>query len=70
MSNPQSVPAMMRLGSPTESRDTFETVGHHLFVLYVIGRRVDHPRDQNHLVGERMAFEAPVLVRVPGIRHG
>ena len=69
VSNPQSVPAMILRGSPTSARNPLDVVGDHLLVLDVVGGGVDHSGDENHLIGQRVAFEAPVLVRVSRIGH-
>ncbi len=60
VSKPQSVPAMTRRGSPTAAATRVEPVGDDLGVLDVVARRVDHPGDEHHAVGQRPALEAAV----------
>ena len=69
VSNPQSVPAMIRRGSPTAVGDPFDAIGHDFWVLHVVARGVDDAGDECHVVGERFAGEARVLVGVAGVGH-
>ena len=69
VSKPQSVPAMMRRGSPTERAIGNEPVGDDLGVLDEVVRGVDDPGHEDHPVRQRMALEAVVLVGVASVRH-
>ncbi len=63
VSKPQSVPARIRVGSPSARRQ-LEPVGDRQRVLDVVGREFDDPDDQLHGLGQAPALEAVVLVGV------
>src|SRR2546423_10332795 len=52
-----------RAGNPLDA------VRHHLWMVDVIGSRVDHSRNDDHICRETLSLKASVLVLVPRIRH-